>query len=50
MPARHVKLRDIASAVVTSITGEPPQSAPPFEEGQSADGRFVEGRFVEGRP
>ena len=29
----NVKLRDIASAVVTSVTGEPPRSAPPFEEG-----------------
>jgi GAF domain-containing protein len=29
----NVKLRDIASAVVTSITGEPPRPAPPFEEG-----------------
>jgi GAF domain-containing protein len=32
----NVKLRDIASTVVTSVTGEPPQPAPPFEEG---DGR-----------
>ena len=31
----NVKLRDIASAVVTSITGEPPQPAPPFEEGRA---------------
>jgi GAF domain-containing protein len=30
----NVKLRDIASAVVTSITGEPPRSAPPFEDGR----------------
>jgi AmiR/NasT family two-component response regulator len=30
----NVKLRDIASAVVTSISGEPPRSAPPFEDGQ----------------
>jgi len=30
----NVKLRDIASAVVTSVTGEPPRSAPPFEEGR----------------
>jgi GAF domain-containing protein len=29
----NVKLRDIASAVVTSVTGEPPQPAPPFEDG-----------------
>jgi GAF domain-containing protein len=29
----NVKLRDIASAVVTSVTGEPPQPPPPFEEG-----------------
>ncbi len=29
----NVKLREIASAVVTSVTGEPPQPAPPFEEG-----------------
>jgi GAF domain-containing protein len=29
----NVKLRDIASAVVTSVTGEPPQPAPPFEVG-----------------
>ena len=31
----NVKLRDIAGAVVTSVTGEPPQSAPPFEEGRA---------------
>jgi GAF domain-containing protein len=31
----NVKLRDIASAVVTSVTGEPPPPAPPFEEGRS---------------
>lgn len=31
----NVKLRDIASAVVTSVTGEPPRPAPPFEEGRS---------------
>jgi GAF domain-containing protein len=30
----NVKLRDIAGAVVTSVTGEPPQPAPPFEEGR----------------
>jgi transcriptional regulator with GAF, ATPase, and Fis domain len=30
----NVKLRDIASEVVTSMTGEPPQPAPPFEEGR----------------
>jgi GAF domain-containing protein len=28
----NVKLRDIASAVVTSISGEPPSPPPPFEE------------------
>jgi GAF domain-containing protein len=27
----NVKLRDIASSVVTSVTGEPPRPAPPFE-------------------
>jgi len=31
----NVKLRDIAGAVVTSVTGEPPQPAPPFEEGRA---------------
>jgi GAF domain-containing protein len=31
----NVKLRDIASAVVTSVTGEPLQPAPPFEEGRA---------------
>ena len=31
----NVKLRDIAGAVVTSVTGEPLQPAPPFEEGRS---------------
>jgi GAF domain-containing protein len=31
----NVKLRDVASAVVTSMTGEPPRPAPPFEEGRS---------------
>ena len=30
----NVKLRDIAGVVVTSVTGEPPQPAPPFEEGR----------------
>jgi GAF domain-containing protein len=30
----NVKLRDIASAVVTSVTGEAPRPAPPFEEGR----------------
>jgi transcriptional regulator with GAF, ATPase, and Fis domain len=30
----NVKLRDIAGAVVTSVTGEPPQPPPPFEEGR----------------
>jgi transcriptional regulator with GAF, ATPase, and Fis domain len=30
----NVKLRDIASAVVTSVTGEPPQPGPSFEEGR----------------
>jgi GAF domain-containing protein len=30
----NTKLRDIASAIVTSVTGEPPQPAPPFEEGR----------------
>jgi GAF domain-containing protein len=35
----NVKLRDIASAVVTSVTGEPPQPSPPFEDGQFTDGR-----------
>ena len=29
----NTKLRDIASAVVTSVTGEPPRPSPPFEEG-----------------
>ena len=29
----NVKLRDIAGAVVTSVTGEPLPTAPPFEEG-----------------
>ena len=29
----NVKLRDIASTVVTSVTGEPPQPPPPFESG-----------------
>ena len=40
----NVKLRDIASAVVTSVTGEPPQPTPPFEDGQFAGGQFTEGR------
>ena len=31
----NVKLRDIARAVVTSVSGEPPQPAPPFEEDRS---------------
>jgi GAF domain-containing protein len=29
---RNVKLRDIASAIVTSVSGEPPQPPPPFED------------------
>jgi AmiR/NasT family two-component response regulator len=29
----NTKLRDIASAVVTSMAGEPPRPSPPFEEG-----------------
>jgi GAF domain-containing protein len=29
----NVKLRDIASAVVASVTGEPPRPPPPFQEG-----------------
>ncbi len=29
---RNVKLRDIASAIVTSVSGEPPQPPPAFEE------------------
>lgn len=28
----NVKLRDIASAIITSVSGEPPQPPPPFEE------------------
>jgi len=32
-PNSNVKLRDIASAIVTSISGEPPVPPPPFEEG-----------------
>jgi GAF domain-containing protein len=31
----NVKLRDIATAVVTSVTGEPPQAPPAFESGPS---------------
>jgi hypothetical protein len=29
----NVKLRDIATAIVTSISGEPPSPPPPFEDG-----------------
>jgi GAF domain-containing protein len=47
---RNVKLRDLASAVVTSVTGEPPQPSPPFEDGQFTEGQLAEGRYVEGRP
>jgi GAF domain-containing protein len=28
----NIKLRDVAAAIVTSVTGEPPQPPPPFEE------------------
>jgi hypothetical protein len=28
----NVKLRDIASAIVTSVSGEPPQPPPAFED------------------
>src|SRR6202012_4282973 len=33
----NVKLRDIAGAVVTSVTGEPPPAAPPFQQGRGSD-------------
>jgi GAF domain-containing protein len=36
----NVKLRDLAAAVVTSVTGEPPQPPPPFEEDPSAAATF----------
>ena len=29
----NTKLRDIAAAIVTSVTGEPPSPPPPFEDG-----------------
>ena len=29
----NVKLRDIASAIVTSVSGEPPRPPAPFEDG-----------------
>jgi hypothetical protein len=29
----NVKLRDIAGAIVTGVSGEPPQPPPPFEDG-----------------
>ena len=35
----NVKLRDIATAIVTSVTGEPPQPPPPFEDVLSASVR-----------
>lgn len=35
----NVKLRDTASAVVTSVTGEPLRPAPPFEEERFEKGR-----------
>ena len=31
----NVKLRDIASSIVTSVTGEPPQPGAPFEVGRA---------------
>jgi GAF domain-containing protein len=34
----NVKLRDIATAIVTSVTGEPAQPPPPFEDVLSATG------------
>ena len=34
----NVKLRDIASAIVTTVSGEPPQPPPAFEENLSAVG------------
>ena len=27
------KLRDLAACIVTSVSGEPPRPAPPFEDG-----------------
>ena len=32
----NVKLREIATAIVTSVTGEPPQPPPPFEDALTA--------------
>jgi GAF domain-containing protein len=36
----NVKLRDLAAAVVTSVSGEPPQPSSPFEEDPSAAATF----------
>ena len=38
---RNVKLRDIASAIVTSVSGEPPQPSPAFENNLPLRGRQV---------
>ncbi|HJY01422.1 MAG TPA: ANTAR domain-containing protein, partial [Streptosporangiaceae bacterium] len=35
---RNVKLREIASAIVTSVSGEPPQPSPAFDDELSAIG------------
>ena len=38
---RNIKLRDIASAIVTSVSGEPPQPSPTFEDKLPVRGRQV---------
>ena len=38
---RNIKLRDIASAIVTSVSGEPPRPSPTFEDELPVRGRQV---------
>ncbi len=42
----NVKLRDIASAIVTSVSGEPPQPPPAFEDELPGNGRSRPGGAV----
>jgi GAF domain-containing protein len=42
----NVKLRDVASAIITSVSGEPPQPPPAFEHDLPVHGPVVPGRPI----